>query len=217
MYVFRRAFKDASAFLGTNPRRAIVGIIVTSLAAPAFAYCLGPDKAMEKLIWAAVILAATWAVFLAVYIPFVIRTPYLLHREQSRQYGEHVDHLQANATALESERNQLTSDLVKARKPDPDTTFRRRELEKLLSRFRELIRKLELGQHGSVAEFYAIDTDGKNFVDREFAGYRYFTSVHPFSNTYTSKIKYDKKDFDVLIGICRDRISKLEELLGHFE
>lgn len=214
--VFVRAFDDALAFLGTNRRKAVLGIIVTPLAAAGLAYWFSAEKAVDKLIWAGLTLAAFWVIFFFVYVLFLVRTPYLLHRELSRVFGEQVRDLQTTATSLESEKALLTNEVARARISDPQTSFRRHELEKLVDRFRRLITSLEASQHLAVEEFYSADMAGKNFVEREFPSYSEYAVKYPFRNTHTTKARYDKTDFDAIICICRDRIKRFEELLSHF-
>lgn len=214
--VFVRAFDDALTVLGVTRRKAVVGMLTTSIAAAGLACLLGPDKATDKLIWAGLTLAASWILFAVIYTWFLLRTFFVLHAEEKACLKIRIGEVTAANKSLEADRNALSQELAKARRADPHANFQKKELEKLIDRFRGLIVTLGCTQHAAIEEFYSADLATKAFIDREFSSYTEYASTFPVRISHTAKAKYDSNDFNDLVRICEDRIARLEELLEHF-
>src|SRR5438128_888122 len=132
--VAKRSYADTKVTLGTNLTKSAIGYLVTIAAAFAWARSKGVDEAIDKAMWATILVVAGVVVFAAVFVACFMCTPAILEREATANAQVALDHknkeidraTQENAS-LRHERDEKRATYVDVR--DRENRELRAELE----------------------------------------------------------------------------------------
>ena len=223
--VLGRALDDAFRF----GRIHLVGIgftlASTVLASVIYTYFRGPDAGYDKIVWFALYTLCNLASVLALgFSWYFVRTPLLLSDEARAKTLEAEGKLAAVTSELaahkqnhELEKAKLAEEVKAAKKPDPATSIKLDKLKRIIVDYQAVIVMCDNSQNDAIERFYTVDGRGENFVRQECGDIDRFNGQFPFTNTHTSKIRYDKSDFEQYKTKCDQRLQYLQSLLSHYE
>ena len=221
--VFRRSFRDAFSFAGTNPRKSLITGGCTFLGAIALGFIQGWEKAGDKILWYVLCVSAFWMVFfLIVFLAFVIRTPYVIHLESAEQLRitqseaeQKTEALKAVVQTKDEEVKSVRSEMQSIATSDPGKNIKRAALNKFIDRLNDALVRLEGVQKNALNNFYSLDSDIRNYLGKNFSEYTEYARKYPRVESYTSKAVYTADDMKLPILMCKDRIESVREVLGH--
>lgn len=222
--VLGRAFDDALQFGRIHLPGTCLTLASTVLAACIYSYFRGPDSGYDKILWYAVNTLCSFAIVVALALSvFFVRAPLLLLDEASDKISEQAEKLMSItsefATAMQNhgeEKAKLVDAAETARKPDPSTSIKLDRLKKIIADYQIVIAMCDKSQKEAIERFYSADVRGVDFIREEHGDVDGFNGNFPHTNTYQTKVRYDKSDFDRYKAMSSHRIQYLNEFLKHY-
>jgi hypothetical protein len=201
--VFKRALKDATNFLGTNPKKILVTAILMFIAVYFLYRAEGCSAAFAKVEWWLMLLVAEAGLVFIVFLSFLLLIPYQLYKEA-----------QEKCANVEEAFEAMTAEIEKNENDDPQKKVIRSEFKTRREGFVRIENGLRSHDVSSVENFYNLDWETYSYIQSHVPGYTRYGKKYAPQNIHTHKICYTNTEFDAFADRCQNRIDILDELLA---